>query len=82
MIGYYSNMHGMWLDVLHCGAFSTTIGKWKEDRYYMLSLDTTPRCQQINTDRRFLTLTKAEEYYLKQLKKVLIETLKEIDNEK
>ena len=64
------------------GCFNTSIDKYEDIKYpnyYQLSENTTPKSKLINWKKNFKTEAKAEEYYKKQLRKILTDSLKELE---
>ena len=58
------------------GDFSTGIAKWKENGFFQMSINTTPKCFVIGpTDRDFKTVEEAKKYYLEGLKICMEDTL-------
>jgi len=65
---------------LYFGPFSAFIDDYEENGYFQLHQDATnPRCKEIDCFKNFKTLDNAEKYYKKQLKKVLLNALKELN---
>jgi hypothetical protein len=73
---YHDNLRGLDVVQIIVGDFSTGIAKWKENGFFQMSINTTPKCFVIGpTDRDFKTVEEAKKYYLEGLKICMEDTL-------
>ncbi len=74
----FNKLYGMDIVTVSIGDFSTEIAQWDDNKYFMLSLNTTPKCFVIETGKKFVSVKNAKKYYLERLKICLEDNLMDL----
>ena len=81
---YKDNITNLEITEIVVGDFSTKIAQWRDKigkkSLFQLSLNTTPKCCLIETDRDFKSVKEAKKFYLDNLKIFLEDTLELLED--